>query len=140
MCGIMETIGGINMKKGFDILISLILNICLFLVWVVEMILTGDAPVIFENSEARGIIIALFIFTVIYSLYLIKSKCNILNLVQSSMFLFLWGMGLLQELKYSYHPNNRLVNTIAFVLSLLLVIQIIFKIVKNNKLKKLALS
>ncbi|MBO3444907.1 hypothetical protein [Clostridium sp. CCUG 7971] len=121
------------MNKGLDIIISLSINIFLALTWAVFMILTGDIPVVLEVYDAMGIIIALVAVTSVYSLYLRKSRCNLLNLIQTSGLLFIWGMCLVDELKYSYNQVARIVEIIGFGLILVVFIQIVFNMVKSKK-------
>lgn len=103
----------------------------LALMWANFMILTGDIPVVLDVSEVKGITIALLVTVLLYSLYLRKSRLNLLNLVQIIPLLFLWGMCLVEELKFSFHPFARIVEIVRFGLVLIVFLQILFKITKS---------
>lgn len=128
------------MSKHLDIIISLTINLMLFITWVVKMIFTSDTPISFNDTEILVIIIALLVLTLTYLVYIIKTKYIFLNLVQILVILTLWKVCFNLSRTYNYHEGDTLVNKLGFSLTLLisafLIIKSIFKSLKfcKNKL------
>ncbi|MEG2789496.1 MAG: hypothetical protein RR942_16920 [Romboutsia sp.] len=128
------------MNKHLDIVTSLTINLMLFVTWVVKTIFTADTPILFKDREILGIVIALCVLTLIYIVYIIKTKYVIFNLIQISLILILWKVCFNLSRTYNYHEGDTFVNKLGFALTLLifvlLIIKAIFKSLKfcKNKL------
>lgn len=128
------------MSKHLDIIISLTINLMLFITWVVKMIFTSDTPISFNNTEILVIAIALSVLTLAYLVYIIKTNYIVLNLVQILVILTLCKVCFNLSQTYNYHKGDTFVNKLGLSLTLLisvfLIIKSIFKSFKfcKNKL------
>ncbi|MGL5577200.1 MAG: hypothetical protein ACRDCW_16800 [Sarcina sp.] len=87
------------MKHKLDIVIGFLLSFALFITFCSQILLTSDIPVNISNSEMFGICKIFIILTIIYTVYAIKSKQNLVNLKLLVIPLFL-SIGNLSSIKY----------------------------------------
>ncbi|MCT4544675.1 MAG: hypothetical protein N4A63_14155 [Vallitalea sp.] len=119
-------------SKLIDIIISLILNTFSLLIWVYEMIIASDIPVKISYSDCILLISLLVLFLIIYYFYSIRTKYKLMNILLLLPSLYLWYMTMKQGLIHHFHKYDTLISIAGFIVILILIIHLIFRIKKSK--------
>lgn len=121
------------MYKLLDDIMSLGINIFIFILWTYKMLLTSDIPVEISADDAMRISFLLILSLIIYSIYIRKTKYLLRNLALIVLLLTLWSASMLHALMYNYHKNDTLVSIIGFSTTIIILLQIIYRWFKHRK-------
>ena len=118
--------GELNMSKIKDSVICIGANTFLLILWAYKMLVTSDIPVEMSFNDVVLISCLLALFLVVYSLYIRKTKCILMNIILLLIPLFLWLVSTQQALIYQYHRYDTIVSIIGFAAVLIAFLQVIY--------------
>lgn len=116
-----------------DDIMSLGINIFIFILWTYKMLLTSDIPAEISADDTMKISLLLILSLIIYSIYIRKTKYLLRNLALIVLPLTLWSASMLHALMCNYHKNDTLVSIIGFSTTITTLLLLIYKRFKHKK-------
>lgn len=106
------------------------------LVWGYKMLISSDIPVNISFNELTGLLITIFIFTILEYFYIKKHKSNLsfLNLVFFIILFVFWFGSFSASLAYNYHIYATIIDIIGFISIIIIMIEFFtYKIKKGTE-------